>query len=75
MASGGQVGPMGGAPESLAANCERSLRKRVRRPLQLGAADLELEQSLGNVNQPRIELLEDLLEKEVGQAFGDLLFL
>ena len=41
----------------------------------MGAADLELEQGLGNVNPPRIELLEDLLEKEVGKAVGDLLFL
>jgi hypothetical protein len=27
------------------------------------------------VNQPFIELAEDLLEKQVGEAFGDLLFL
>jgi hypothetical protein len=27
-----------------------------------------------DVNQPCVELLEDLLEKQVGEAFGDLLF-
>ena len=42
-------------------------------PVKVGAADLELEGGIGDVDQPLIELLEDLLEKQVGEAFGDLL--
>jgi len=30
--------------------------------------------NLGNVNGSIVKLLEDLLEKQVGEAFGDLLF-
>jgi hypothetical protein len=44
------------------------------KPVKVGAADLELEGSVSDVDQPLIELLEDLLEKQVGEAFGDLLF-
>lgn len=44
------------------------------KPVKVGAADLELEGGFSAVDQPRIELLEDLLEKQVGEAFGDLLF-
>jgi hypothetical protein len=73
MASGGQSGQWS-PPESLAAKWERSLRKRVRRPVKVGAADLELAGGLSDVDQPLIELLEDLLEKQVGEAFCDLLF-
>ena len=36
-------------------------------PVKVGAADLELEGGLGDVDPPRIELLEDLLEKQVGE--------
>ena len=43
-------------------------------PVKMGAADLELEGRIGDVDQPLIELLKDLLEKEVGEAFGELLF-
>src|SRR5579862_9576026 len=43
-------------------------------PVKLGAADLELEGGISDVDQPLVELLEDLLEKQVGEAFGDLLF-
>ena len=43
-------------------------------PVKVGAADLELAGGISEVDQPLIELLEDLLEKEVGEAFGDLLF-
>ena len=43
-------------------------------PVKVGAADLELAGSLSGVNQSGIELLEDLLKKQVGEAFGDLLF-
>ena len=44
-------------------------------PVEVGAADLELEGGISDVDQPLIELLEDLLEKQVGEAFCDLLFL
>ena len=44
-------------------------------PVKVGAADLKLAGSLSAVDQPRVELLEDLLEKQVGEAFGELLFL
>ena len=44
------------------------------KPVKVGAADLELEGGLSEVDPPLIELLEDLLEKQVGEAFGDLLF-
>ena len=40
----------------------------------MGAADLEVEGGLSAVDQPRIELLKDLLKKQVGEAFGDLSF-
>ena len=43
-------------------------------PVKVGAADLELEGGISDVDQPLIELLEDLLEKQVGEACGDLLF-
>ena len=69
MASGGQSGQWS-PPESLAVKWERSLRK----PGKVGAADRELEGGIGDVDQPLIELLENLLEKQVGEAFGDLFF-
>jgi hypothetical protein len=37
--------------------------------------DLQVVGGIHGVNQPFIELAEDLLEKQVGEAFGDLLFL
>jgi len=40
----------------------------------VGAADLQMAAGLGNVNGTVVKLLEDLLEKQVGEAFGDLLF-
>ena len=43
-------------------------------PVKVGAADLQLEGGIGDVDQPFIELLEDLLEEQVGEAFGDLFF-
>lgn len=43
-------------------------------PVKVGATDLELKGSLRDVDQLIIELLEDMLEKQVGEAFGDLLF-
>ena len=43
-------------------------------PVKMGATDLELEGRIRDVDQPLIELLKDLLEKQVGEAFGELLF-
>ena len=43
-------------------------------PVKVGAADLELEGGVSDVDQPVIELLKDLLEKQVGESFCDLLF-
>jgi hypothetical protein len=44
-------------------------------PVKVGAADLELERGISDVDQPLVELLKDLLEKQIGEAFGELLFL
>ena len=41
----------------------------------MGAADLELEGGIRDIDLSLVELLEDLLEKEVGEAFCELLFL
>ena len=50
------------------------LEKAGAQSVKVGAADLELADGLSAVDQPLVELLEDLLEKQVGEAFGDLLF-
>ena len=44
------------------------------KPVKVGAADLELEGGISDVDQPLIELLKDFLEEQVGEAFGQLLF-
>jgi hypothetical protein len=41
-------------------------------PVKVGAADLELEGGIRDVDLSLIELLEDLLEKQVGEAFYEL---
>ena len=51
------------------------LEKAGAEPVKVGAADPELERSLGDIHQPFIELPEDMLEEQIGEAFGDLLFL
>jgi len=43
-------------------------------PVKVGATDLELEGGISGVDQPLVKLLEDLLEKQIGEAFCDLLF-
>ena len=64
MVAAGELGGEGGAfPEKAGAKA-----------VKVGATDLELERGLSDVDQPLVELLEDLLEKQVGEAFGDLLF-
>ena len=44
-------------------------------PVKVGAADLEVVKGISGINGPFIELAEDLPEKQVGEAFCDLLFL
>ena len=51
------------------------LEKAGAQPVKVGPTNLELEGGICGVDLPLIELLEDLLEKQVGEAFGDLLFL
>ena len=63
IAARGLGGEVGAFPEKAAA-----------KPVKVGATDLELEGGISDVDQPLIELLEDLLEKQVGEALGDLLF-
>ena len=43
-------------------------------PVKVGAADLEVVGGVHDVNNPFIELVEDVLKKRVGQAFCELLF-
>ena len=43
-------------------------------PVKMGATDLEVVGAIISINRPLVELLKDLLEKQVGEAFGELLF-
>ena len=43
-------------------------------PVKMGATDLEVVGAIIGIDRPLIELLEDLLEKQIGDAFGELLF-
>lgn len=43
-------------------------------PVKVGTADLKVMGSVCDVNQPFIELFEDVLKKRVGEAFCELLF-
>lgn len=44
-------------------------------PVNVGAADPDLERGFGEVDQPIVELPENLLKEQIGEAFGDLRFL
>jgi hypothetical protein len=44
-------------------------------PVKVSAADLEMVSGIGSVNITLVELPEDLLQIQVGEAFADLLFL
>jgi len=44
-------------------------------PVKVCAADPELAGGFGDVDQPSVELPEDLLKEQIGEAFSDLLFL
>jgi hypothetical protein len=43
-------------------------------PVKVCAADLEMTGGIRDLNQPLIELLENLQEEQVGEAIGELLF-
>ena len=43
-------------------------------PVKVGPADLEVVGGISGINQPFIELAEDLLKEQVAEAFGDLRF-
>jgi len=62
------AGELGGEPGAI-------LQPSGAEPVKVGAADLEMEGGIGNVNGSIVKLLEDSLEKQVGEAFGDLFFL
>ena len=58
---GGKLGPF---PEEARAE-----------PVKMGAADPKKAGGISGVNSPFIELVDDLLEEQIGEAFGELLFL
>lgn len=43
-------------------------------PVKMGATDLEVVGAIIGIHRAIIELLEDLLEKQIGEAFGELFF-
>jgi hypothetical protein len=70
---GRPVGPMV-ATGKLGGEAGTFSEKSGAEPINMGAADLELEGGISEVDEPLIKLLKDLLEKQVGEAFGELLF-
>ena len=50
------------------------LEETSAQPVKMGATDLEVVGGLPGIHRSRIELTEDVLEKQVGEAFGELLF-
>lgn len=71
---GRPIGPMVPAGE-FGDECGVFLEQAGAEPVKMGATDLEVVGGLRGVNRSRIELIEDLLEKQIGEAFGELLFL
>ena len=69
----GPVGPMVAAGE-LGEELRAILEEAGAETVKLGASDLELEGRLREVDPALIELLQDLLEKQVGETFGELRF-
>lgn len=67
------VGPMVAAGEC-GAEGGVLLEEPGAQPVKMGATDLEVVGGIFGINRSRIELTEDLLEKQVGEAFGELLF-
>ena len=70
---GRPVGPMVAAGE-FGGELGAFLEEAGAQPVKVGAADLEMVGGISRVHQPFLELTEDLLEKQVGEAFCDLLF-
>jgi hypothetical protein len=64
----------GRRPDKWALNSERSCIQRVRSRIKVRLADLEVAAGFEAVDLPFVELLEDKLEKRIGEAFGQLFF-
>ena len=71
---GRPVGPMVAA-RKLGGELRAFLEEAGAEPVEVGAADLEMVDGISSVNITVIELPEYLLEKQLGEAFCDLLFL
>lgn len=67
------VGPMVAAGE-LGGEVGAFSEEAGAEPVKMGATDLEVVGAIIGINRPLIELTEDSLEKQVGEAFGELLF-
>lgn len=67
------VGPVVAARE-LGGESGAFLEEAGAEPVKVCPADLEVVGGIGGIYQPFLELTEDMLEKQVGEAFGDLLF-
>lgn len=67
------VGPMVAAGE-LGGEVGAFFEETGAEAVKVGATDLELEGGIRDVDQPLVELLEDLPQKQIGEAIGELLF-
>jgi hypothetical protein len=63
------------ATRKLGGELRAFLEEACAEPVKVSAADLEVVGSICSVNITLVELPEYLLEKQVGEAFADLLFL
>jgi len=63
------------AARKLGGELRAFLEEACAEPVKVSAADLEVVGGICSVNLTLVELLEDLLEKQVGEAVGDLFFL
>ena len=75
--SGDLEGPLRPMVAARELGCEPSafLEEARAEPVKVSAADLEVVGGICSVNITLVELPEYLLEKQVGEAFADLLFL
>ena len=75
--SDGLRGPLRPMVATRELGCEPSafLEEACAEPVKVSAADLEVVSGICSVNITLVELPEDLLEKQVDEAFADLLFL
>ena len=67
------VGPMVAAGE-LGGEVGAFAEEAGAQPVKMGATDLEEEGGLPGIHRSLVELTEDVLEKLVGEAFGELIF-